>query len=94
MAFVLLNRIVDAMGNCGCNPSQSSIIEFPIEGNNNNIFIDDITFPIIEDDDLDGLKNKVICEFKDILNKLKCGIQPDLSIVLDDILKVYIKAGF
>lgn len=35
------------------------------------------------------LKQKIICEFQDILQKLNCGIQPDLEFLLEEISVVY-----
>lgn len=36
------------------------------------------------------LKCKVIREFFDIIDKLKCGIQPDLELLLQEISLIYI----
>lgn len=49
-----------------------------------------IKIPQIEDSDLSGLKNKIICEYEDIISKLECGIQPDLEFLLEEISLVYL----
>lgn len=78
------------MKQCGCNPIQESY-EFPIltnsENNSPNIYIEDY-YPNINS--LCELKKKIICDFYSIINKLECGIQPDLEFLLQEISLVYI----
>ena len=78
------------MKQCGCNPIQYPY-EFPIltnsENNFSNIYIEDY-YPNINN--LCELKNKIICDFYSIINKLECGIQPDLEFLLQEISLVYI----
>jgi len=40
-------------------------------------------FPIINN--IDELKNKIICEYLGIIDKLECGIQLDLEFLLEEI---------
>ena len=94
MDYVLLNLIladVDVkMDNCRCNPIQKPF-EFPIiDNNNSNIYIEDY-YPEINN--LCDLKKKIICDFYDIINKLECGIQPDLEFLLQEISLIYIYNG-
>lgn len=78
------------MKQCGCNPIQEPY-EFPIltnsENNSPNIYIEDYYSNI---NSLCELKKKIICDFYSIINKLECGIQPDLEFLLQEISLVYI----
>jgi hypothetical protein len=40
-------------------------------------------FPIVNN--IDELKNKIICEYLGIIDKLECGIQLDLEFLLEEI---------
>ena len=40
-------------------------------------------FPIVNN--IDKLKNKIICEYLGIIDKLECGIQLDLEFLLEEI---------
>lgn len=70
-----------------CNPT-SQIIEFPIV---------DTNFPDINIhkcfcqnyEELCKLKQKIICEYWDIIHKLNCGILPDLEFLLQEISLIY-----
>lgn len=73
------------MNRCGCNPKPTQF-EFPIEDKEE--FLQCCSCH--EEKDFCELKNKIICEFFDIINKLECGIQPDLEPILEDISIVYI----
>lgn len=73
------------MNRCGCNPI-SEKFEYPILDNFSDIFIAECP----KKENLCKLKQKIICEFLDIINKLKCGIQPDLESILEEISFVYI----
>ena len=75
---------------CGCK-SINNQFEFPILDDINNVNLDLIIeeyYPNVNS--LCELKNKVICEYKDIINKLNCGIQPDLEFLLQEISFIYI----
>lgn len=72
------------MTRCGCNPIQEPF-EFSIENINlgpNGIKLSEL-FPIIKN--IDELKNKIICEYNGIIDKLECGIQSDLEFLLEEI---------
>lgn len=68
---------------CGCNPV-SEPFEFQIQDNiiTRNEHIREL-FPLVND--INELKNKVICEYNNIINKLECGIQLDLEFLLEEI---------
>ena len=68
---------------CGCNPV-SEPFEFQIQDNiiTHNEHIREL-FPLVND--INELKNKVICEYNNIINKLECGIQLDLEFLLEEI---------
>lgn len=73
---------------CGCIQLQEKY-EFPIIEEINNITnVINVTEGC--PDGLCELKQKIICEFLDIINKLQCGIQPDLELLLEEISIVYI----
>lgn len=72
---------------CCCNNNLNEQVEFPIEDNNQEIYINDY-YP--EVNNLCELKQKIICDFSDIVNKLECGIQPDLEFLLQEISLIYI----
>lgn len=80
------------MINC-CNPIQEPF-EFEISDNSyiNNVV--DISFDgkccCCSDNSLYELKQKVICEFQQIIDQLECGIQPDLELLLQEISLIYI----
>lgn len=73
------------MNRCGCNPIQEPF-EFPIE---NSINLDSYgiklqeLFPI--SNNIDEFKDKIICEYIGIIDKLECGIQLDLEFLLEEI---------
>lgn len=74
------------MNRCGCNPIQEPY-EFLIDSQ-----VPNTIEPIFSEvEDLCELKNKVICNYLGILDKLECGIQEDLEFILKDILYIYIK---
>lgn len=72
------------MNRCGCNPIQEPF-EFPIIGNSKGFFEDKFQelFPIVNN--IDELKDKIICEYIGIIDKLECGIQLDLEFLLEEI---------
>lgn len=78
------------MNNCKCNPTFEPY-EFEIESENKNIFNNrfDKLFPIITDQS--DFKDKLICEYLQILDKLECGEHIDLEPFLEDLSKVYIE---
>lgn len=78
------------MRRCGCKTIVQEPFEFPITDNSSNsldIYIEDY-YPDINN--LCDLKQKIICDFRAIINKLECGIQPDLEFLLQEISLVYI----
>ncbi len=72
------------MNRCGCNPIQEPF-EFPILRNQMDSYKGYLQelFPIINN--IDELKNKIICEYLGIIDKLECGIQLDLEFLLEEI---------
>lgn len=73
------------MNKCGCNNPIPEKIEFEISNNfkfskKSSIIINNNRFENIEE-----LKNKVICEYLTILDKLECGIHSDLEFLLEEI---------
>lgn len=40
------------------------------------------------------IKNRIVSEFFDVVNKLECGIQPDLEFLLQDISKINISEDY
>ena len=78
------------MNRCGCNPIQEPF-EYSLNPNlkrTNNYKFNEL-FPI--QIDRDKLKDKLICEFEEILDKLECGLHPDLEPLLEDLSWIYIK---
>lgn len=78
------------MNRCGCNPIPEPF-EYRLQNPPVNIkrkFGE--LFPI--EPNIEELKDKLICEFEDILNKLECGIPiEDLEFLLQDLSWIYIK---
>ena len=71
------------MTRCGCNPV-SEPFEFKIgdcNHSNNPSFIE--LFP--QNNNLQELKDKVICEYLKIIDSLECGIHLDLEFLLEEI---------
>lgn len=73
--------------NCGCSqikyePFEFNIIEKP------KVYFGSTLLPNITNR-IDELPNKIICDFKQIINKLECGIQPDIETILEKISLVY-----
>lgn len=78
------------MNRCGCNPI-SEPFEYSLNPNlkrTNNYKFNEL-FPI--QIDREKLKDKLICEFEEILDKLECGLHPDLEPLLEDLSWLYIK---
>lgn len=72
------------MNRCGCNPIQEPF-EFKILEDYKGFYKGKLQelFPIINN--IDDLKNKIICEYSGIIDKLECGIQLDLEFLLEEI---------
>lgn len=73
-----------SMNRCGCNPIQEPF-EFSIgdiDFGSNGAKIQEL-FPIINN--IDEFKDKIICEYIGIIDKLECGIQLDLEFLLEEI---------
>lgn len=67
-----------------CNPI-IQVFEFDI---NNDIFIQNnknVHIPIKSETDIDLLKDKIICEYKSIINELEQGKLPNLNFLLEEI---------
>ena len=78
------------MNRCGCNPVPEPF-EYAITknlGKNLGGKFNEL-FPV--ETDLDELKEKLICEFEEILDKLECGLHPDLEFILRGLSQIYIK---
>lgn len=71
------------MNNCRCNP----VIEPEIQIKDECFicFKDNIQelFPLVNN--INELKEKIICEYLGIIDKLECGIQLDLEFILEEI---------
>lgn len=69
------------MNNCRCNP----VIEPEIQIKDIICFKDNIQelFPLVNN--INELKEKIICEYLGIIDKLECGIQLDLEFILEEI---------
>ena len=81
------------MNRCRCNPI-SEPHEYKIEEKKREI--KDLKIPKLPElfplvNDLQGLKNKIICEFIGIIDNLECGIRPDLEFLLEQISLVEIE---
>ena len=72
------------MNRCGCNPIQEPF-EFKILEDFKGSYKGKLQelFPIINN--IDDLKNKIICEYSGIIDKLECGIRLDLEFLLEEI---------
>ena len=77
---------VDVVGkftNCGCIELDFRLKEFEILDpiiKQLNVHLD-----ISDPNNLQELKEKVICEYFKIINQLECGTQPDLEFLLEEI---------
>lgn len=78
------------MRGCGCNPIPVPY-EFPINDSISSNIGSDVIFESIDlnQGTICELKQKIICDFYNILRKLECGIQPDLEFLLEEISVVY-----
>lgn len=70
--------------NCGCNDPTHHYIEFHIHGHIDKTSSPSIQLPK-EDSHIDELKDKIICEYINIIDKLECGIQEDLRNLMEEI---------
>lgn len=78
--------IVDAMNNCGCNPTPEHYQEFPIFGgkrSDKTLNIPQVKYPT--DVTEIELKKKVIKEFCSIMKALECGQHQNLEFLLEEI---------
>lgn len=69
--------------NCGCGPVPEPI-EFEITGTPSVYINGGVILPNKTDNSC-CLAEKIIQEYSDIINKLECGIQPDLENLLQEI---------
>lgn len=76
--------------NCGCNPPMRGPIDFNII-DPPSFYIDSVTLLPRGTDRDDCLKEKIIQEYLDIINKLECGIQPDIENILEEISLIDMK---
>ena len=73
------------MTRCGCNPV-SEPFEFHILNDPRRHFNSEqipTLFPI--ERKLSNLKEKIICEYMEIIDKLECGVKEDLELLLEEI---------
>lgn len=73
------------MGCCTCCPSLIPYFESELS---NDIFISSakkVKLPILPETDIDLLKDKIICEYKLIIDELERGRRPDLEFLLEEI---------
>lgn len=88
MEFVILvvqmKQVVDVQSelDCRCKTPNYKNLEFQI--NDDIIIQQNVTFSEIKKD-YSKLKQKIICEYYEIINQMECGIYPDLSWILDEI---------
>lgn len=79
------------MNRCNCNPVQEPF-EYPIY----NINLDKYKKQkkiFLTLNNIQELKEKIICEYLEIIDKLECGIKLDLEFLLREISIVYINDG-
>ena len=86
MGYVNKIKRIVVVERCDCNKIPiPEKFEFEIP----SIKPETIIFPIeeltVNKDLLTKLKQKIICDYYNILDKLECGIQPDLQILLEEI---------
>lgn len=77
---------VDVVGkftNCGCIQLDFKLREFEIPDPIAKKL--DIHLEIPDPNNLQELKEKIICEYSRIIHQLECGIQPDLEFLLEEI---------
>ena len=76
------------MGCCKCCKPIIPIFEYNIS---DDIFISgvkDINLSITPETDIDLLKDKIICEYKQIVSELEAGHRPNLEFLLEEISAV------
>ena len=76
------------MGCCKCCKPIIPIFEYNIS---DDIFISgvkDINLSITPETDIDLLKDKIICEYKQIISELEKGRRPNLEFLLEEISAV------
>lgn len=75
--------VVGRYSNCGCIELNSRYQEFPIP--DSIVIYPKLNIPKINLNELQSLKDKIICEYYEILRQLECGIQPDIENLLEEI---------
>lgn len=90
--LIIILAAVGVTDDCRCSKPKQERIEFPIQDTTYGInsYPNEDNDDILNPQELCELKNKVICEFLDIIKKLNCGIQPDLEFLLQEISLIYI----
>lgn len=78
------------MNRCGCSTPIPEPFEFKIIDSDNNLklYISKELFPLVND--LQELKDKIVCEYLKIIDNLECGIKLDLGFLLEQISLVEI----
>lgn len=82
------------MTNCGCREISHEPLEFKLQDCCHPQVYTNCgpLLPNENDIDLCKLQNKVICEFKDVIKQLECGIQPDIETILEDISLIFMNS--
>ena len=88
MVYVTLTKIKDVVvvgrySNCGCIELNSRLQEFPIP--DSVVIYPKLNLVRQNVDEIQCLKEKIICEYNEILRQLECGIQPDIENLLEEI---------
>lgn len=78
------------MTGCGCSKVTNEQFEFKIRDcDKPQIYSNCQLLPNTNDQDLDDLINKIICDFQKVIKQLECGIQPDIELILEEISLIY-----
>lgn len=82
------------MTNCGCREISHDPIEFKIQDCcRPQVHINcGPLLPNTNELDWCRLQNKVICDFKDVIKQLECGIQPDIETILEEISLLFMNS--
>ena len=90
MGYVILTKINNAdvavgkLTNCGCLDIDNGYKETKIPPIPRKPTLK-LTIPSNSNNEIQELKDKVICEFLEIIKQLECGIQPNLEFLLEEI---------
>lgn len=75
---------------CGCSQITYEPFEFKISDCKPQTCSNCKLLPNTIDSNLNELKNKIICDFQNVVKQLECGIQPDIELILEEISLIYI----